>query len=236
MYTESQLIYTIWDVVTQGESNADNPINERLMRNFLRTHRGRQLQTFYKKGALIPDESFQQLDDIVFTIENGILVSEDLPKIIRFRDRFGIALSYDGYVISVLESQEFDNSDKDRYNKYQPRVKFVGNKLHMDVGEEQICDVPWNNEFSDLNNVVRKLKLNYAQGQVTVQGRAVLVNTDDETGYDWTSDPYPLPDELIENIVNSVNAREFNIFLRTRSDETADTRNNTAEFNTREEV
>jgi hypothetical protein len=40
-----------------------------------------------------------------------------------------------------------------------------------------------------------------------------------------------MPDELIEDLINSVNAREFNLFLRTASDETTNMRNDAKQQN-----
>lgn len=237
MTTEEQLIYTIWDIVRGGEINADDPINERLLRAFLRIHRGRHLEQYYRKGSMIPDEAFQDLGTINFTLDsNSQLVSDALPKIIRFRDRFGIMLFKDNFTIPVMTSQEFDNASKNPFNKFQPRTKFVGNKLVFDIGDEQICTELEDYINSELNLTVRKLKTEYNQQNVSISGRAVLVDPDDESGYDFASSQYPMPDELIENLINSVNAREFNFFLRTKSDETGDIRHNVAEQHTREEL
>ena len=61
--------------------------------------------------------------------------------------------------------------------------------------------------------------------------QAVLVDPDDGLGYNFTKSPYPMPDELIEDLINSVNAREFNLFLRTASDETTNMRNDAKQQN-----
>jgi len=61
--------------------------------------------------------------------------------------------------------------------------------------------------------------------------QAVLVDPDDGSGYNFTKSPYPMPDELIEDLINSVNAREFNLFLRTASDETTNMRNDAKQQN-----
>lgn len=235
MRTELEIIYTLHETVRSGEINADDPINERLMRRFLQSHRGKLLEQYFKKGGLMPDECFQDLGTIAFTTQNNILISEILPKVIGFRNRYGIALEKDGYIISVLDSLEFDNSHKDRFNKLQPRTKFVGNKLILNIGQEQLCELEDTSD-SPLNTIVRKLKTEELQNSVTLNGKAVLVDPDDEDGYDFTSSPYPMPDELIENLLNSVKARDFNIFLQARSDEVADARHNTADQHTREEV
>lgn len=238
MRTEAEIIYTIHDIVRAGEANADDPINERLMRQFLSIHRGRTLSQAYKKGAHLPDEIFQAIGILPFTFLNGAWTSSTIPKLIKFDSgRFGIMINKDGYVISVLNSEEFINAKNHKYNKLQPRLLLLNNKFNLDLGMEQECDNGLDDHtYSNLNTTVRKLKSEAATGTINLFAQAVLVNPDDEPGYDFTSSPYPMPDELIENLINSVNAREFNLFLRMKSDETGDNRHNIAEQHTREEL
>lgn len=236
MRTEQEIIYTIWDIVRGGESNSDDPINERLMRRFLQIHRSKRLNTYYKKGNDIPDECFQSLGTINFSLTNGVPVSDELPKVVRFeKGYFGLMIDKNGYPISIMNSEEFRNATKDRFNKYHPRLMFLNRVLTLNTGLEQSCDLD-DVSNSEMNVAIRKLKAEESMNSVTLSGKAVLVNPDDESGYDWTADPYPMPDELIEDMVNSVNAREFNLFLRTRTDETGDIRFNVADQNTREEL
>ena len=238
MKTELEIIYTIWDIVRGGETNSDDPLNERLMRQFISIHRGRMLNEAYKKGALVGDECFQSLGVINFTTTNNINTSSNLPKIIRFTNGYyGMMFNKDGYVISVLNSEEFENAKYNKYNKYQPKLKFLNNKLTFNIGMEQDCEQFIDSTYnSSLNVTVRALKAEEASNTLKITGQAILVNPDDEVGYDFTSSPYPMPDELIENLINSVNAREFNLFLQVKSDETGDQRFNVAEKNTREEI
>lgn len=237
MKTELEIIYTIWDIVRGGETNNDDPINERLMRQFLRIHRGRTLSTAYKKGDTIPDECFQSLGTINFELKNKQYISIDnIPKTIRLKNNAGLMLNKDGLVIPVLNSLEFDNAPKDQFNKFHPKLKFINRKFIIDLGMEQI-----GNQIEDLSNTlmnstVRKFKQESKFNTVNISGYGVLVNTDDESGYDWTKDAYPMPDELIENLINSVNAREFNIFLKMKPDETGDNRNDSAEHITSKEI
>lgn len=238
MKTEAEIIYTIWDIVRGGETNSDDPINERLMRQFLSIHRGRMLNEAYKKGDTLGDECFQSLGAINFTKTNGIITSNSLPKIIRFSGGYyGMMFDKNGYTISVLNSEEFSNAKYNKFNKFQPRLKYLNNKLTFNIGKEQDCEQHLDDMYNSfLNTTVRSLKAEDASNTLSINGQAVLVNPDDENGYDFTSSPYPMPDELIENLVNSVNAREFNIFLQVKSDETGDQRFNISEKNTREEI
>lgn len=238
MTTELELIYTIWDIVRASQSNDDDPINERLMRQFLSIHRGKILNQYYKKGSMVPDEAFQNLDTIRFSLSGTEWKSQVLPKIIRFdQGTYGLMISKDGYPISVMNSEEFYNSKFDRFNKYQPRTKFINNALVLDFGKEQSCDQGLDDTTNTfLNTLVRKIQIEANANLVLIDGKAVLVNPDNEPGYNFASSPYPMPDELIEGMINSVNAREFNLFLRVASDETGNIRQNVSNQNTREEL
>ncbi len=237
MKTEQEIIYTIWDVVRGGEFNQDDNINERLMRSFLSIHRGKSLDVFTKKGTLIPDECFQDLGSITFTLNpNGEYVSLVMPKIIRFRHNQGLMMSKGDYTISIMNSEEYHNAPKDKFNKFQPKLKFINRILTFDLGQEQICNQIEDLTTTLLNTTVRNLKEEANQSILSINGMGVLVNPDDEPAYDWLSSPYPMPDELVENLINSITTREFGIFLRMKSDETGDIRSNVAEYNTREEL
>lgn len=234
MRTEEEIIYAIHDIVRAGESNQDDPINERLMRSFLRIHRGKHLQRNFMRGEQLPDEVFQNLGTISFTLVGNEWISPVIPKIIRLSN-FGMIAEKDDYTVSVVESGEFRNCQYDRFNKYHPKLQFVNNKLSLYLGKEQQGSLE-DASNTPLNRAVRKLITETGSNSVNLNLRAVLVNPDDENGYDFTISPYPMPDELIEDLINSVTAREFNIFLKTRSDETGDLRHNVAEQNTREEL
>ena len=236
MKTELELIHTIWDIVRGGEVNQDDPINERLMRQFLSIHRGRTLDVVSTRGARIDEECFQSLGTINFTLTSGEYVNTTLPKIIRLRNSYGLIFNKDGLVIPVLNSLEYQNAQKDRFNKHHPKLKFINRKLTLFLGIEQPSEQLESLTNSLMNSTVRKLLQEAKTVSVNINGLGILVNPDDEIGYDWKTSPYPMPDELIENIINSVNAREFNIFLKMKSDETGDIRSNIAEYNTREEL
>ena len=236
MNTEEQLIYTIWDIVRAGQINDDDPINERLMRQFLSIHRAKLLNQYYKKGEQIPDECFQSIGSIGFSLANNDWKSEKMPKVIRFeKGNYGMMFSKDGLPISVFNSEEFYTSQFDRYNKYHPKLKFINEKLVLFLGLEKN-----NNQNQDdttnssLNLVVRKLKAEASFNNVNIFGQAILVNPDDGEDYDFTSSAYPYPDELIESLINSVNAREFNLFLKLNSDEIGDGRQNNSPNNKEE--
>lgn len=234
MKRELDVIYAIWEIVRAGQINQDDPINERLLRSFLRIHRGKHLSRNYSEGAQIPDEVFQNLGNIQFSLTNsGDFVSEILPKMIRFKNNFGFIADKDGYTIPVLNSEEFDTSKKNPFNKFHPKIKFIDDRMYLNIGLVQNCG---DNNLSSLNFAVNSFIEEAQKDIVTLNLRSVLVNPDDAPGYDFTTSIYPFPDELIEDLINSVNAREFNFFLKTRSDEVTNSRDNSSNFNTREEV
>jgi hypothetical protein len=218
MTTEEELIYTIHDNIRAGQFNQDDHINERLMRAFLRFHRGKLIDRFMANGEELTDEIYQELKEIPFTVEKGCYTSGPMPKVIRLKNNAGILADLDGYPVSIVETEEFRNAPKDKFNKYQPLLKFSNSRLYLYGGQTQPNQLE---DFSgsNLNVAVEKLKIKYTNNNVSLNVRAVLVNPDDAPGYDFTSSPYPFPDELIEDLVTSVNAREFGLFLRAKSDE-----------------
>jgi hypothetical protein len=136
---------------------------------------------------------------------------------------YGFMVDVDGYIVSVVDSGSWRAAKKDRFNKYHPMIKIINSHMIMSPGMNQVNQLD-NFENSELNTVVNMLS-NIAIGDtVPVNIQAILVNPDDEPGYDFTSSQYPYPDELIEDLINSVNAREFNLFLRMKADETGDMR------------
>lgn len=219
MTTEEEIIYAIWDVVRAGKANQDDPINERLMRSFLRIHRGKHLNALYLKGIEVSDEVFQYLGEITFTYDTNEFVSTPIPKIIRFDKNYGVMADIQGYTVSIVGQEEWRNARFDKYNKHHPLIKMVNNRMVLSKGMLQANQL---DDFAstELNTVVKILNPDPIPEPFTVNIpiSAVLVNPDDEPGYDFTTSPYPYPDELIEDLINSVNAREFGIFLRMKSD------------------
>lgn len=236
MVSERELIYTIWDSVRAGEFNQDDNINERLMRQYLSAHRGKIIDQISRQGALFPEEIFQDLGTISFSFAAGIYTSAQLPKMIRLDHNFGMAFFKGEYIVSVMNSEEYDNAKYDKFNKFHPRLKFINRKLTFNIGSTQVCSQIEDLSNSVLNTAVRTLSEEAKTNAVTITGIGALVNTDDEAGYDWLTDPYPMPDEFMEQLMNSVSARDFNIFLRMKSDETSDARNSTEEYHPAKEL
>ena len=237
MTTEQDIIYSIWETVRSGEINQDDNISERLLRAYLSSHRGKHLLKNYTDGAQLPDEVYQDLGNIYFSLSGNDIISTNIPKAIRMPYNFGILARKDSYLISVVNDEEFLNSQKDDFNKYHPKLKLINNRLYLYKGIEQLCDDEFESyQNTVLNKTVRKLNQELKNNQLNLNIRAVLVNPDDEVGYDWTRSPYPFPDEYLEDLINSVNARDFNLYLRTRSDEIGDQRDNNTSYNSPQEL
>ncbi len=237
MNREVDVIHAIWDVVRASESNQDDSINERLLRAFLRIHRGKHLNKVYQQGLELPDEVFQFLGPITFTYNTNYkeFISTAIPKLISFKHNSGLSVDYNGYPISVASADSYVNASYDKFNKNHPILKLLNNRLVLKNGLIQPAQlVPFTS--SRLNATVTDISNSaVVDGTISLDTQTVLVDTDDEPGYDWTKSNYPMPDDLIEDLINSVNAREFNLFLRMKSDETGDMRNNANPQNVPEE-
>lgn len=220
MRTEEEIIYTLLNTVRAGEFNLDEPLTERLLRSFLKTYRGSRIDKYYSGGQTINDECFQEIFNIPFTTINGNWRTASLPKMISFKNNAGVNFNKYEYAIPVTSSEQWKNNLKGRFTKRQPSIKLVNNQATLYRGLEnttQQLDDNFTN--SELNVVVRALNKESLSGVIYLDGKFVLLDPDEDPNYDFTSSPYPFPNEQINALVNSVTARELNIFLKTKSDD-----------------
>lgn len=228
MKTEEELIYMIWETVRAGQINQDDDINERLMRAYLQAHRAKHILKNYQNGEQVPDECFQYLPDLNMTRITGTNEFEykNVPKTIRLNKwNTGMFLYVNGINVPIVKSEEYDLMKYDEWNKYKPRAKMLGYNLKLNMGEidDCVCD----SGFEQGMDVILQQYINdqLASGSLNVDLNALLVNPSDAPNYQWNIDSYPFPDEYIEDLINSVLSREFNIFLRAKADEVTDISN-----------
>lgn len=239
MITEVEIIHTLWDVVSRGQKNQDDPINERLMRRFLQSYRGKIVQHEYNMGVMLPDELFQVVGTIQFNQENDYLISEErLPALIRLKQGFGVMANVDDYQVSVVDYSQFLNSKKDVFNKYHPIASIMNSRMYLRKGIIPPASGYDDPSGSPLHRAINKLSVITMPGaplKPSIFLRAILVNPDDSPGYDFTRDPYPIPNELIDTFNASILQKEFQVFLNARPDEVGNKRDNNAKFNNPEE-
>lgn len=220
MRTEEQIIYTILNTVRGGEFNLDEAITERLLRNYLKTHRASHLAKYYNQGQTLENECYQETKELLFTLSNGLWVSTDIPKFVSFKQNKGIILTKNGYEISVLSNEEFRLNQKSRWNKFQPSIKIQSNKAELYLGKANtIIQLDDDFSLSPLNQTINLINEEAITGTIKVQGVAVHLDPDDSPGYDFTTDSYPFPNERLDALINSVTARDLNIFIRMKSDD-----------------
>jgi len=220
MYTEERIIYEILNTVRSGEFNLDEPLTERLLRSYLQTYRINHIVQTYNKGKSINDVCFQEIDNITFTPENNVFTCDILPSIAPLSENYGVYFYKNDYPIIVLNSRKWKNHQKDRMNKNQPAIKLINNKAYLYLGiANQATQFDDDYSNSELNLTIAELAKESALESITLQGRFLLVDPDDQPGYDFTKSVYPFPNESIAKLITSVTARELNIFLRTASDQ-----------------
>lgn len=229
MKTERDIIYMIWEVVRAGRINQDDPINERLMRAFLSAHRGKHLSRAFSNGDRIPDECFQYLGSLSFTKlpTEEIYILKKFPKTVRFNSyNTGLFAKKDGMNIPIVGAEAFDLMKFHEWNKHHPAISHLGYGMRLRTGVVDDCECPFGDASSELNTLYQTFEEDAKKNTTEIQFNAVLVDPSDAIDYNWKEDPYPFPDEIVEDLINSVNAREFNLFLKIKGE---DVTNNTNE-------
>ncbi len=222
MGTEEEYVYAIIETVNKGLLSDDKKIDERVVRSFLRTYRSSALAKHSMNGLTINDECFQHLGELEFSFLKSKQFFKELPKIIRLQNNFGLFFEKNGENIPVLNSEEYALGIKTLISSKLPKAKLLGSKAVVYVGNRiagNCGNKPSNNlvlnDFHDEMIVTSGTK-------ITLDVYAVLEDPDDAPGYDWTSDPFPCPSELMEDIKTKIYAKEFNLILQVKPDKTTD--------------
>ena len=222
METEEKIVYSILEIVNKGIHSDDNKIDERVIRALLKPYRASVLAKASINGYLTPDECFQSLGAFKFTRTKGRIFSAELPKILRFKDNFGLYFRINGEEFAVVDSESFFLASKSIISKRLPRAKIEGSLATIYIGEALISG---NVLYPKKNYLIEDLEANAKQNNfeyITVETMAILDDTDLGTGYDWTVSPYPMPSELIAEMKLMILAKEFNIIAQANPDKTTD--------------
>jgi hypothetical protein len=222
MGTELEIVYSIIETVEKGALTDDKKIDERVVRSFLRTYRASVLAKATMEGILISDECFQHLGTLEFTATLAKEYSRMLPKIIRLENNFGLMFSKNGENIPVVSSEEFALSRKSIINGRLPKAKVLGSIATVYVGavKQTSCGNKPAGNYT-INDFSEEIIANNGS-KVTVDVNAILDNPDDAPGYDWTSDPFPFPSDLVEEVKTRILRKEYNIILQINGDKVTD--------------
>lgn len=257
--TENELVYRILEIV-KLEKVAEDRADPRVVRAFLRNYRASKLRVYSNEGITVDDEVFQFLGNISFSTEKNPIknqrkefVTNDVPTIIRLKENFGIYFIKNGYNIPVQNSESYDLDFFDNYNKFLPRIKAQNHSYTLFIGSLDGCKpknplleaqaaaeslatgevVEAKIPMSDTQMAVQAMHEEFINGdeyKVELPCWAVLNNPEDAPGYDWKVSPYPYPNEIVDQLVNSVLAREFNIYLQRKSDSIGNAREDNIRF------
>lgn len=222
METEEEIVYSIIETAQKGNLSDDSRINERVVRGFLKIYRASAIAKSSNMGHTISDECFQSLGEVRFDYLKARQFTADLPKMILLNNNFGVHFEVAGENIPVLNSEEFSLSLKSLLNGKLPKAKMKGNKALVYTGEYLIV----NGKQKPKNNyAINEFSAQMAQNNnafIELEVYGVLDNPDHAPGYDWTSDPYPCPSELIEEIKTKILAKEYNLILNLKVDKVTD--------------
>ena len=233
MRTEEQIVYQLLNIYHGGSVSNDNVVNERLMRSFLRKHRASKLYKFSKNGLFISSEVFQSIGNIVcekVTGKNDYVYQ--LPALI-YLDGYGIRLFKDEYAIPVVTRNNYRLSKMNIINSGFPKATIVQQNLNVFPGIDQsTCRT---DSESLKEQTVAKFAIEIAEfndnERITVEVEAVLYDPDDGDQYDWTSDPYPCPSEIVDQLTTSAAAKDLNLMIRQFVDQNVNAKEDKVEIN-----
>lgn len=241
MKTERDIIYTMLDTYRASEISNDERVNERFMRDLLRKHRPDSLRKHYRNGITVAPEVFQYFD-IRLTYVSPSIYSVELPKIINFEHHLGFEVNIDGYVIPVVNPGDFHRSRKIFNTKYLPIGKMEGQKLTVYIGDDlNPCLSTDSDTYAALVEI--KTRLNESpvltpneKGTLRLNFSAVLLDPDDQPGYDMDTSVYPFPSERLKELTDQILQREFGIIVQAKPDEIQNARPDKIRYHDQDDV
>lgn len=219
MESEIKIVYGIINTVKR-QANDDMEISERLIRGYISNYRAKFISHNYEEGLEVPEECFQYIGYLDFVRMNDREFWRILPKIVRLKNNYGIMFEKNGYNIPIVTSEEYQLQKSNMITKWMPRAKFLGPKATICIGERK----PDCANADALNALFDLWPLDYSTPlkQISVDVNAILDNPDDAPGYNWKTDPFPFPSELIEDMQIQILAKEFGISQQWPNDKVTD--------------
>lgn len=222
--TEESIVYQLLNTIRAGELNNDEVITERRVRSFMRTHRAELVFKASKKGYQAFDEFFQDVDVQLKKINEREWIG-DLPDIIQLPNNFGTKLMTAGFTnVPVISEENYHLSKKNPINKHLPMAKIERGQLMVRIPTGASPYAMNGGKAGDSlfdcmtrNNNLMSVKM-------------ILDNPDDSSLYNWTTSPYPMPNEYIQSLKDSLLQKEFNILLQTKSDQVPNMKNDTLRY------
>lgn len=217
MKTELEIVYNILETVTAGHVTIDYPLNERLIRSYLREFRADSIRKNYLNGHTVPEFLFQdkyvELNPFLNTstpnshhLQEYYEYTFKMPKIIHLDHNYGAYFYFMGDQVSLYSDYEYNLNKKNFYNNTKPMCSIVSS-------EKGKIYLP-----GSYANIVTGHRIK----NITL--RAILADPDEGSGYDWKSSQYPFPEERLPELTNSILSRKFGIILNAKPDEVINAR------------
>jgi hypothetical protein len=221
--TEESIVYQLLNAVRASELSNDETITERRVRSFLRTHRTQEVYKMSRAGLLVTDEFFQDVALTLKQINTEEWVGE-VPDIVQLPNNHGIKLQTRGFTnVSVIGEERYQLSKKNIVNMHMASAKVEGRELMVRIPQTSPYSM---NGAATSESLYACMKRNSEYFRLSV----VLDNPDDAIDYDWTKSNYPVPNQLIQTLKESILRKEFATILQTKSDQVPNMKNDTLRY------
>ena len=188
----------------------------------MRTQRARLISIRSKKGLEIRPICFQPID-VVLTKINQYEYTAPLPGLIPLQYNFGTKLMTPGFEnIAILNEEDYHLNKRNMIGKHIPSAKIESNELMVRIPETTIYGLNGTQAGQ-----VMKLCMDSKQA---VRMSVILNDPSDGVNYDWTTSPYPMSPEDIEDLKKEIMRKEFQLILSTKSDEVPNMKNDTLRY------